>query len=318
MASGFGIRDSGFDRGGSRDHRIPSPDDQIPNPKSRTPFPILALLAAAVIPLGAQQTFTGRISDSTCAASHQARAAAGELSDRQCLIACINALAKYVLVDQNNRAVPIANQDAMGLPLYGGRPVKITGELKGDAIVISRVEAIPAHLHIGHVMTNWRDTPGTRGFLPVAIDEVRVASLHAGLAAKSTMLDDIKLHVGHVLNALDPAIEPKGPGGGYGVKKATAGALQHLDFAAKAEGATPTITTHAAQVSSSLSNVQQWLDQAIVIGEKIRAATDAAAATALTADLVNTVTRISDEGLQPAQTHMTAILKAEGLLGAPR
>jgi hypothetical protein len=276
------------------------------------------LIAAAATSVVAQQTLTGRISDSTCAPSHQARAAAGELSDRQCLVACINALAKYVLIDQSNRVVPIANQDAMGLPLYAGRPVKITGELKGDAIVITKVEAIPAHLHIGHVMTNWRDTPGTRGFLPVAIDEARVASLHAGLAAKSTTLGDIMLHAGHVLNALDPAIEPKGPGGGYGVRKATAGALQHLDFAAKAEGATETITTHAAQVTSSLSSVQQWVDQAIATAQKIRASTDIAEATALTADLVNAVKRISDEGLQPAQTHMIAILKAEGLLGAPR
>jgi hypothetical protein len=276
------------------------------------------LASAAVSRVAAQQTFTGRISDSTCAASHQARAAASELTDRQCLVACLNALAKYVLVDQNNRAVPIANQDAMGLPLYAGRPVKITGELKGDAIVITKVEAIPAHLHIGHVMTNWRDTPGTRGFLPVAIDEARVALLHAGLAAKSTTLDDIALHAGHVLNALDPAIEPKGPGAGYGVKKAAAGALQHLDFAARAEGATATITTHAAQVASSLSNVQQWVDQAIATAQKIRASTDTAQATALTTDLVDTVKRIGDEGLQPAQTHMAAILKAEGLLGAPR
>jgi hypothetical protein len=88
--------------------------------------------------------------------------------------------------------LPIANQDAMGLPLYAGRPVRITGERKGDAIVVAKVEAIPSHLHIGHVMTNWRDTPGTRGFLPVAIDEARVAVLHAGLAAKSATLDDIR------------------------------------------------------------------------------------------------------------------------------
>src|SRR5262245_61712431 len=276
-----------------------------------------ALLAwAAVMPVAAQQTFTGRLSDSTCAASHSAKA--GELTDRQCLLACIKALEKYVLVDQNNRVVPIANEDAMGLPLYAGRPVKITGEMKGDAIFVTKVEAIPAHLHIGHVMTNWRDTPGTRGFLPVAIDEARVASLHAGLAAKSTTLDDIKLHAGHVLNALDPAIESKGPGAGYGVKKAAAGALQHFEFAANADGATATITTQAAKVSSELSNVLQWTDQAIATAQKVRAATDTAEAAALAADLMNAIKRITDEGLQQAQTRMTAILKAEGLLGAPR
>src|SRR6266850_683510 len=226
----------------------------------------LLLAFAAVMPVAAQQTFTGKISDSMCGASHPARAAAGELTDRQCLLACIKGLATYVLVDQNNQVLPIANQDAIGLPLYAGRPVKLTGERQGDAIFVTKVEAIPAHLHIGHVMTNWRDTPGTRGFLPVAVDEARVAGLHARLAAKAASLDEITLHAGHVLNALDPSVEPKGPGAGYGVKKAAAGALQHLEFAAresKTGGATENITTHAAQVSSSLSHVLQLVDQAI-------------------------------------------------------
>ena len=286
----------------------------------------LLITGATAIPASAQQTFTGRLSDSMCGASHQSRTSAGAKSDRECLVACINALAKYVLVDDNNQVMPIANQDAMGLPLYAGRPVKLTGERKGDAIFVTKVEAIAAHLHLGHVMTNWRDTPGARGFLPVAVDEARVAALHAGLAAKGATLDDITLHAGHVLHALDPTVEPKGPfdgaqGGpaaGYGVKKAAAGALQHLDFAARAEGATASITTHAAHVASSLTSVLQWVDQAIAAAKSIRAATDAAQAAGLAADLAALTRRISDEGLQQAQTDMGLILKAEGLVGAPR
>src|SRR5438094_658774 len=164
----------------------------------------IAFVLLAAAPATAQQTFTGRLSESMCGASHQSKAAAAGHTDRQCLLACIDALAKYVLVDQSGQVIPIANQDAMGLPLYAGRPVKLTGERRGDAIFVTKVEAIPAHLHIGHVMTNWRDTPGGRGFLPVAIDEWRVAVEHARLAAKASSLDDIKLHAGHVLHALDP------------------------------------------------------------------------------------------------------------------
>jgi hypothetical protein len=206
----------------------------------------------------------------------------------------------------------------MGLPLYAGRRVKLTGERKGDAIFVTKVEAIPAHLHIGHVMTNWRDTPGTRGFLPVAVDEARVALLHARLAVKGANLDEIALHAGHVLHALDPALEPKGPGAGYGVRKAATGALQHVEFAAKAEGATGSVTTHAAQVSSSLSNVLQWVEQAIAAAKSIRAATDASQAASPAAELAALTLRISDEGLRQAETEMGLMLKAEGLLGAPR
>ena len=278
----------------------------------------VCLIALAVRPASAQQTFTGRLSDSLCGAAHHSTVAAAALSDRQCLLACINALAKYVLVDQDNQVLPIANQDARGLPLYAGRPVKLTGEWKGNAILVTKVEAIPAHLHIGHVMTNWRDTPGTRGFLPVAVEEARVAVLHAGLAAKAASLDDIKLHASHVLNALDPGIEPKGPGAGYGLRKAAAGALQHLDFAVKADGATANITTQAAPVSSSLASVLQWVDQAIAAAQRVRTATDRTEVTGPVADLVALTRLISDEGLQQAQSHMGLMLKAEGLLGVPR
>lgn len=273
---------------------------------------------AISMPAAAQETFTGRLSDSTCAASHQSKASVDHLTDRECLVACIKALAKYVLVDQDNQVLSIENQDAMGLPLYAGRPVRITGERKGDAIVVTKVEAIPAHLHIGHVMTNWRDTPGTRGFLPVAIDEARVAALHAGLAAKAASLDDIKLHAGHVMHALDPAVEPKGPGAGYGVKKAVEGALDHLALAAKADGATATVTSHAINARPPLMNVLRYIDQASLLVPRIRAATDAAEARRLAAELAAFTARIGEEGLQPAQTHMDVILKAEGLLGAPR
>jgi len=286
---------------------------------------MIKLLASTLIvcaiarPAAAQQTFTGRLSDSVCGASHQARRSSD--TDRECLIACVNRLAKYVLVEENGRVIPIANQDAAGLPLYAGRPVKLTGERSGDAIVVAKVEAIPAHLHLGHVMTNWRDTPGSRGFLPVALDESRVAALHAGLTAKSAdmqNIDDVKLHTGHVLNALDPAIESKGQGAGYGVRKAVAGALQHLELAAHADGATTVIVTHAAVASGSLSNVLQLVDQAVAVAQRLRAATDMRDAAALAADLVTLTRNISDHGLREAQAELELILKAEGILGAPR
>ena len=281
-------------------------------------FLIPLLVCVSATSAAAQQSFAGRLSDSTCGASHQMKAAAGGLTDRECLFACLKLLAKYVLVDQDQQVLQIENQDAMGLPLYAGRPVRIIGERRGDTIVVTKVEAIPAHLHIGHVMTNWRDTPGARGFLPVAVDEARVAALHAGLAAKATNLDDIKTHAGHVLHALDPSMEPKGPGAGYGVKKAVEGALEHLTLAAKSDGATVTVTTYTIRSRAPLMNVLKYVDQAGLVVQRIRAATDTAEALGLAADLAALTQRISDDGLQPVQTSMDLILKAEGLLGAPR
>jgi len=266
-----------------------------------------------------QQVWSGRLSDSMCGASHQMNATGGGMSERECVFMCLSALAKYVLVDGNQQVIPIATQDLGGLPLYAGRLVRITGELKNGAIVATGVEAIPAHLHLGHVMTNWRDTPSGVGFLIAAISDARVAITHADLVAMSRgKLDDMKLHAGHVLNALDSSIEPKGPGSGYGVKKAAAGALQHLELAVNSEGSSANIKTHAAGVSAALNDVLRSTDQATNAAQKIRDAKSVFEAAALVDQLSMLTKQISESGLQPAKAQMDSLMKGEGLENAPR
>ena len=266
-----------------------------------------------------QQVWSGRLSDSMCGASHQMKASAGKMSDRECVFECIKALAKYVLVDDKQQVIPIENQDLGGFPLYAGRLVRITGEFRNGAIVASKVEAIPAHLHLGHVMTNWRDTPSNVGFLIVAVADGKVAAIHADLAAKSAdSLDEMKLHAGHVLHALDPSIEAKGPASGYGVKRGAAGALQHLEFAVNAEGASANIKTLAMPVSASLKDVLQWIDRAVATAQGIRSAASAREAAPLAIELATLTRQISESGLQQAKAQMDAMMKGEGLEYAPR
>lgn len=191
--------------------------------------------------------------------------------------------------------------------------------------------ANPAHNHIGHVMKMWKDTPSSQGFLPVAMADAKVAATHAGYMQKAPdNLDSMKTHAGHVLNALDPSIEPKGPGSGYGVKRAAAGALQHVQLAAKSEGASKGVQTHAGHVSASLTDVGEWTDAAIATAQKIRAATTAAAASPLVAELITQLNNIvsgvdankdgtigwqaGEGGLAQAETHMNLMMKGEGMM----
>ena len=188
----------------------------------------------------------------------------------------------------------------------------------------------PVHNHIGHVMTSWTDTPGAQGVLPIAIADAKVAATHAGYMQKAAgNLDSIKLHAGHVLNALDPSLEAKGPGSGYGVKRAAAGAAQHIEFAAKTEGASKGVQTHAGHVTASLADVTQWTDAAIATAQKIRSATSASEAAPLVAELVAQTASISngidtnkdgtigwqagEGGLAQANQHMMLMMKGEGL-----
>lgn len=84
----------------------------------------------------APQTWTGIISDSQCHGDH-----GGEVDERECTLKCIKAGDKYVLVtDYGSKVWAIANQDFSTLAQHASHTVRVTGELKGDAIVIAKME----------------------------------------------------------------------------------------------------------------------------------------------------------------------------------
>ena len=85
---------------------------------------------------GAPQTWTGVSSDSTCGGSH-----GGEVDERECTQKCVRNGDQYVLVtDFGGKVWPIANQDFAALREHPGATVKLTGELKGGAIVVAHLE----------------------------------------------------------------------------------------------------------------------------------------------------------------------------------
>ena len=102
---------------------------------------ILAALffAAPSWPLAAEQTWTGKISDSACGAKHE-EAVEGEgiMADRDCTQACVRGGSKYVLV-VDGKVLQIANQDNTDLATHAGHLVKMTGEMNGAAIIVSKI-----------------------------------------------------------------------------------------------------------------------------------------------------------------------------------
>jgi hypothetical protein len=82
--------------------------------------------------MGADQSWTGTISDSMCGASHGSTPAA------QCTAACVKKGAKYVVV-VGDKVYSIANQNAPGLAKYAGANVKVTGKIDGDTITVAKI-----------------------------------------------------------------------------------------------------------------------------------------------------------------------------------
>lgn len=235
---------------------------------------------------------------------------------------------------QFDRETYIVSADEMTRHAYDSIVVKITGQPIPSVYVPPnqapqvKVPATAAGAHIGHVVNSFNDTPNSQGLLPIALNDARVAAQHAQLAARNpTNLESIKLHAGHVLNALDPSLMPMGPGSGYGVKRAATGVATHIELAAKAAGATPNIVTHSAHIATAAHNTVTRADQAIALATKIREATTADDAMKLLNELIPLTQEliagedtnhdgkvsVDEGGLQIAQEHVTMMLNAEKL-----
>ena len=100
----------------------------------------------AGVNFAAEQTWTGKISDSLCSASHTKMSTVvfPPLDDPQCVLACVDGGGKFVFMDKDDKAFQIANQDFADLKKHPGVLVTLTGELKGDAITVAKIELAPA------------------------------------------------------------------------------------------------------------------------------------------------------------------------------
>jgi hypothetical protein len=103
------------------------------------------LMVAAMVFVGASgafaadQSWTGKISDSKCGAKHAAGEHGKKMTDRDCTEACVKGGAKYVFASKG-KVYQIANQDNADLAMHAGHTVRLTGEMKGDSITVSKIQ----------------------------------------------------------------------------------------------------------------------------------------------------------------------------------
>ena len=102
------------------------------------------LLGLTSFASAADMTWTGKISDSMCGGSHAkmiaAHGGASKMTDRDCTLACTKAGGKYVFVmGGSGKVYDIANQDDKDLQTHAGHTVRLTGDMKGDTITVSKI-----------------------------------------------------------------------------------------------------------------------------------------------------------------------------------
>ncbi|MBK5291583.1 MAG: hypothetical protein JJE04_07915 [Acidobacteriia bacterium] len=102
---------------------------------------VIASMFGATFASAADQTWTGKLSDSMCGAKHNTAAEHGgkKMSDRDCTLACVkDHKAKYVFVS-GGKVYNVGNQDFGDLQKHAGHTVKLTGGMSGDTITVSKI-----------------------------------------------------------------------------------------------------------------------------------------------------------------------------------
>jgi hypothetical protein len=91
----------------------------------------------------ASTTMTGMISDSMCGTSHAKMMEMhkdAKMTDKDCTLACVKAGGKFVFVS-GGKVYNISKQSLAGLTQYAGQNVKVTGDVNGDTIAVSKIAA---------------------------------------------------------------------------------------------------------------------------------------------------------------------------------
>ncbi len=229
----------------------------------------------------------------------------------------------------------LISTDTLARKSFDAVVAELTGApTPGQVVVVAgpplvAVPAGPAGVHLGHIVNSFMETPDKAGLLPMAMTEARIAIQHATLGLRAPgNLDMMKLHAGHVINALNPTIVTAGPGRGYGVIRAATGVATHAELAAKSEGAGPNVLVQAPRVATAARSTVARAEQIIKLAQQVQAATDANAAATLMGEMVslcgqlvagadlNSDGRISwdggEGGLQQAQESVTLALGVRG------
>jgi len=96
-----------------------------------------------------------------------------------------------------------------------------------------------AHVHIGHAMTGWYETPNKEGLFVLAEKQAGESLNYAQAAADGSRdLKRIKTNIAHAGMLCDSEAMGNEPKAQYGVKQALAGAVSHITYAATSPDAT--------------------------------------------------------------------------------
>jgi hypothetical protein len=154
-------------------------------------------------------------------------------------------------------------------------PREVAGQQTGEALT-----------HFNHVAAGFTGAPGGRGLVVTTAIEVNTAMMYANFAAGNpTSLDAMKTYVRNVLHALAPEQGAKGPGLGFGVKRAAEAVVTHIELAVKSPGASEVLRKLGPAVAQAGRAVAARAQEMTDLGKRVLAAQTATQAAPLVEQL---------------------------------
>lgn len=144
--------------------------------------------------------------------------------------------------------------------------------LAGCSSIVQEDTPTIAHVHIGHSLTGWVDTPNNLGLLVTAEQEATIAAANADLLIENSSKGDLDSsirflkNIGHVL---DPEKYPEGNGKGYGLRKAVNGAISHLKFASDSADASNNVLRSIALTTIRATSALDKCDELITLVDEM-------------------------------------------------
>lgn len=183
--------------------------------------------------------------------------------------------------------------------------------------IVSTVRPTIAHVHVGHSLTGWVDTPNQEGLLTTARRDAAIAVEHARYAVEGAAdMANLKMHVGHVVHAIDPTLEKQGPGTGYGLLRALDGYADHLRFAVESADASANLKEGAGQVIETAAAPRRDARLVLALAREVAATGKAETAVALALEIQTLCGRIA-AGIDASGRRLQELLARERPAYAP-
>lgn len=127
-----------------------------------------------------------------------------------------------------------------------------------------------AHVHIGHSMTGWHNTPNKEGLFVVAQKKAGEALTFAGKTiAGNPDINVIKTNIDRVIHLTDSEVTQDDDKKRYGVKQALTGAASHITYAATSPDASENVKAFADVFAKNATGVLDRCDLITALGKDI-------------------------------------------------